>query len=64
MARLYRNGKLGAASKDPINLLQVSVADDSEYAKSEDVEVIRPRLCAIHIKLPGEIRISLGGSVE
>ena len=62
--RLYREGKLGVLSQSPVKLLPVSVADDGGYAKSEPVEVVPPSSGAIHIELPGEIRISLEGSVD
>jgi transposase len=46
--RLYRDGKLGTAPANAIKLLPVSVAEDENLAKSE----------------PGEVRISLEGSVD
>ena len=62
--RLYRDGKLGAAPSSMMKLLPVMVADDEEPSKSEPVEVGPPSSGAIHIELPGEIRISLEGSVD
>lgn len=62
--RLYRDGRLGVSSQRPMKLLSVSVADDGEFAKSEAVEVVPPSSGAIHIELPGEIRISLEGGVD
>ena len=62
--RLYRDGKLGAAPQSVMKLLPVMVADDEEPSKSEPVEVGPPSSGAIHIELPGEIRISLEGCVD
>jgi hypothetical protein len=47
-----------------MKLLPVMVADDEELSKSEAVEVGPPNAGAIHIELPGEIRISLEGNVD
>jgi transposase len=62
--RLYRDGKLGTAPANAIKLLPVSVAEDEDLAKSEPLEVVPPSAGAIHIELPGEVRISLEGSVD
>jgi transposase len=62
--RLYRDGKLGAAPQCAMKLLPVSVADDEEFPKPEPVEVVSSSSGAIHIELPGEVRISLEGSVD
>jgi transposase len=62
--RLYRDGKLGTAPAKAIKLLPVSVAEDEELAKPEPVEVVPASSGAIHIELPGEVRISLEGSVD
>jgi transposase len=62
--RLYRDGKLGAAPVSAMKLLPVSVADDEELSKPEPVEVGSLSSGAIHIELPGEIRISLEGGVD
>ena len=62
--RLYRDGKLGTAPANAIKLLPVSVAEDEDLAKSEPLEVVPPSAGAIHIELPGDIRISLEGSVD
>jgi hypothetical protein len=45
-------------------LLPVSVAEDENLAKSEPGEVVPASSGAIHIELPGEVRISLEGSVD
>lgn len=62
--RLYRDGKLGAASGSAMKLLPVNVAADEELPSPEPLEVVAPSSGAIHIELPGEIRISLEGSVD
>jgi transposase len=62
--RLYRDGKLGAPPQSAMKLLPVSVADDEELPKPAPTEVVSSRLGAIHIELPGEVRISLEGSVD
>jgi transposase len=62
--RLYRDGKLGAAPQSMMKLLPVMIADDEEPAKSEPAEVGPSRSGAIHIELPGEILISLEGSLD
>ena len=62
--RLYRDGKLGTAPANAIKLLPVSVAGDEDLAKPEPLEVIPASSGAIHIELPGEIRISLEGNVD
>jgi len=62
--RLYRDGKLGTVPANAIKLLPVSVAGDEDLAKSEPREVVPASTGAIHIELPGEIRISLEGNVD
>ena len=62
--RLYREGKLGGSPPMPMKLLPVSVAEERERPKAEPVDVVPPRCGAIHIELPGEIRISLEGDVD
>ncbi len=62
--RLYRDGKLGTAPANAIKLLPVSVSEDEQLAKSEPGEVVPASSGAIHIELPGDIRISLEGSVD
>jgi transposase len=62
--RLYRDGKLGAPSQRPMQLLPVSVREDEEPAWAEPVEGVSSHSSAIHIELPGEIRISLEGCVD
>lgn len=62
--RLYRDGKLGAASSNAMKLLPVSVVEVGESASPEPVAERCSSSGAIHIELPGEIRISLEGSVD
>ena len=62
--RLYRDGKLGASPLSTMNLLPVRVVEDQEVPETEPADVVRDRCGAIHIELPGEIRISLEGSVD
>ena len=62
--RLYRDGKLGVSPEGAMKLLPVSVADDEEPLRSEPTEVVSSSSGAIHIELPGEVRISLEGIVD
>ena len=62
--RLYRDGKLGAAPLSGMKLLPVSVVEDEELPRREQLEALAPTPGAIHIELPGEIRISLEGIVD
>ena len=62
--RLYREGKLGAPPQSAMKLLPVSVSDEYELAKSERADAVPVHLGAIHIELPGEVRISMEGSVD
>jgi transposase len=62
--RLYRDGKLGAAPEGAMKLLPVSVADDEELPQPEPDQVAPASSGAIHIELPGEVRISVEGSVD
>ena len=62
--RLYRDGKLGAAPEGAMKLLPVSVADDEELPQPEPDQVVPSSSGAIHIELPGEVRISVEGSVD
>jgi transposase len=60
--RLYRDGKLGAASSNIMKLLPVTVAEETPSQEPADVACVSSG--AIHIELPGEIRISLEGGVD
>jgi transposase len=62
--RLYRDGKLGAAPETAMKLLPVSVAEEEELLRPEPTEVASSSSGAIRIELPGEVRISLEGSVD
>ena len=62
--RLNRDGKLGVPPEGAMKLLPVSVADDEELPEPGPTEVSWSRLGAIHIELPGEVRISLEGRVD
>jgi transposase len=62
--RLYRDGKLGVAPVSAMKLLPVMVADEEEPPESEPVEVSPSCTGTIHIELPGEIRLSLEGSLD
>src|SRR3984957_6246067 len=62
--RLNRDGKLGAPPLSRMTLLPVRVVEDQEPPETEPADVVRDRCGAIHIELPGEIRISLEGSVD
>jgi transposase len=60
--RLYRDGKLGAAPESAMKLLPVRVVDDEELPRPAPVAPASSG--AIHIELPGEVRISVEGSVD
>jgi transposase len=62
--RLYRDGHLGAPSQAGMKLLPVSVTDEPGGLQSERTEGVAPSSGAIHIELPGEVRISFEGSVD
>jgi Transposase and inactivated derivatives len=62
--RLYREGKLGVSSSNTMKLLPVSVVEVEETPSRDPVDVACVSSGAIHIELPGEIRISLEGSVD
>ena len=62
--RMYRDGRLGAPAQPAMKLLPVSVVEEQAIPKSELTEVVPERCGAIHIELPGAVRISLEGSVD
>jgi transposase len=62
--RLYRDGKLGAAPPSAMKLLPVSVVEDDEAAKPPQVPYCPLSAGAIHIELPGDIRVSFEGPVD
>jgi transposase len=60
--RLYRDGRLGAPPQSGWKLLPVSVVEE---AARPGLAMERPASTgAIHIELPGEIRVRLEGSVD
>lgn len=63
-ARLYREGKLGTAPANAMKLLPVSVTEEDALRKLGTAAVASSSFGAIHIELPGGIRISLEGSVD
>jgi transposase len=62
--RLYRDGHLGAPAPSGMKLLPVSVVDDDEPVKSARVAASPVSAGAIHVELPGEVRISFEGRVD
>ena len=67
--RLHRDGKLGALAEQALKLLPVSVTEQTEVhkpapSKPETLQVEPARCGAIHIELPGKVRITLDGSVD
>jgi transposase len=62
--RLHRDGKLGVAADQAMRLLPVRVTEEIELRKAEPSQVEPARCGAIHIELPGKVRISLEGSVD
>jgi transposase len=62
--RLYRDGKLGAAPQSGMKLLPVSVVEDDEAPKPAQIAHGPVSAGAIHIELPGEVRISFEGPVD
>ena len=62
--RLHRDGKLGAAPRNAMKLLPVSVVEDEEISKAEPEAFVPKRCGAIHIELPGELRVSVEGDVD
>jgi transposase len=62
--RLYRDGHLGAPPQSGMKLLGVSVVDDGEPVKPARIAASPVSASAIHIELPGEVRISFEGRVD
>ncbi len=62
--RLYRDGKLGTAPVSAMRLLPVSLVEDEKPVRPDLPEAAPLSSGAIHIELPGEIRIILEGSVD
>lgn len=62
--RLHRDGKLGAPPANAMKLLPASVVEEQVVLEAEGEAVAHDRRGAIHIELPGEVRISLEGDVD
>ncbi len=62
--RLYRDRYLGALPQNGMKLLPVSVVEEDEAVKPAPLADSPVGSSAIHIELPGEVRISLEGSVD
>jgi len=62
--RLYREGHLGAAPQSGVKLLSVNVVEDTEAAKPAQNAHSPVSAGAIHIELPGEVRVSFEGRVD
>ena len=62
--RLHRDGKLGLVAERALKLLPVSVTEEPELRKPEPSQVEPARCGAIHIELPGKVRIMLDGNVD
>lgn len=62
--RLYRDGNLGVSPEGAMKLLPVVVAEDEELPRPEPTEAASSSSGAIHIELPGEVRICLEGCVD
>ena len=62
--RLYRAGYLGTQGQGGTRLLPVSVADVPDGLQSERMQRAVPSSGAIYIELPGEVRVSIEGSVD
>ena len=62
--RLHRDGKLGAPASSAMKLLPVSVVEDQVAPKAEPEASVHERCGAIHVELPGGVRISLEGDVD
>lgn len=62
--RLYRDGRLGVPPVGAMKLLPVSVVEDQGPSQARQEEVAGERCRAIHIELPGDVRISVEGSVD
>ena len=61
--RLYEAGRLGGTPVRSVQLLPVQVAEQSVVG-TEPVAAAAPSSGAIHIELPGEVRVSLEGNVD
>jgi transposase len=62
--RLHRDGKLGVVAEQALKLLPVNVTEETELRKPEPSQVEPARCGAIHIELPGKVRVTLDGNVD
>jgi transposase len=62
--RLYRDGHLGTPPQSGMKLLPVSVIEDAEAAKPAPIARRPVSAGAIHIELPGDIRVSFEDPVD
>ena len=62
--RLYRDGHLGVPLQRGMKLLPVSVVEEDEAVKLSPLADSPVSVGAIHIELPGEVRISVEGKVD
>ena len=67
--RLHRDGKLGTVAEQALKLLPVNITEDTELRKPElrkpdPLQVEPVRRGAIHIELPGKVRVTLDGNVD
>ena len=60
---LYREGKLTALPEQAMKLLPVSILEH-EMVQRQPEEVVPSSCGAIHIELPGEVRISVEGHAD
>jgi len=61
--RLYREGKLVTEPTQTMKLLPVSIAEHEEVERQPDA-LVASRVSAIHIELPGDVRISVEGDAD
>jgi transposase len=61
--RLYREGKLVTEPTQAMKLLPVSIAEHEEVERQPDA-LVASRVSAIHIELPGDVRISVEGDAD
>jgi transposase len=61
--RLYREGKLVTEPTQAMKLLPVSIAEHEEVERQPDA-LVASRVSAIHIQLPGDVRISVEGDAD
>jgi transposase len=62
--RLYRDGHLGVLPQNGMQLLPVSIVEEDEAVKPTPIADVPASVGAIHIELPGEVRISVEGRVD